>query len=76
MSKYQNSINKDKKKNINKVIKKSENQAKNGPKLSENKQFLVNLYNNTKLEIKKVNSYLANLNHNLKIIKNLIKKEE
>ena len=73
MSKYQNSVNKDKKKNINKVIKNSRNQAKKGEKLSENKQFLVNLYDNTKLEIKKVNSYLANLNHRLRIIKELFK---
>ena len=71
MSKYQNSINKDKKKNISKVSKNSQNQSKKGEKLSENKQFLVNLYDNTKLEIKKANSYLANLNHNLKIIRKL-----
>ncbi|KKL90522.1 hypothetical protein LCGC14_1903800 [marine sediment metagenome] len=40
--------------------------------ISENKKFLINIYNNNKVEIKKVKQYLNNLNHNQKIIKEII----
>ena len=40
--------------------------------ISEEKAFLTQLYNNTRIEITKVNGYLNGLNHNLKIIKKLL----
>ena len=51
----------------------NKNANKNKPiTISENKKFLINTYNNNKVEIKKVREYLNSLNHNQKIIKQLI----
>jgi len=44
------------------------------PEISEEKEFLLSLFENNKLEIKKVNKYLHHLNHNNKIIKQIIEK--
>ena len=40
--------------------------------ISEEKEYLIKLYNTNKDEIKKVNHYLQLLNHNIKIIKRLL----
>ena len=53
-------------------MNKNQNKAPEKPKISEEKQFLMKLYNNNKTEIKKVNEYLSVLNHNIKIIKKLL----
>ena len=55
-------------KNQNKTVKK----APEKPKISEEKEYLIKLYNNNKDEIKKVNHYLSALNHDIKIIKKLL----
>jgi septin family protein len=55
-------------KNQNKTVNKS---AKK-PEISEEKEYLIRLYNNTKAEIKKVNQYLSALNHDIKTIKKLL----
>ena len=58
---------------LHNVIKNNKN-IKKQPVFSEEKAFLIHLYNNTKAEIKKANKYLAAFNHNLKIIKILLSK--
>jgi len=63
-------------KNQNKGIRILNKSQDNIPKISENKQFLLELYNNSKNEIKKVNAYLNQLHHNQKIIKQLINEVE
>jgi len=50
---------------------KNKNSLKNNP-VDENIKFLVGILNNTRNEIKKTNQYLGNLNHNRKIIEQLI----
>lgn len=52
---------------------KNKQSLKNKP-IDENLRFLINLLNNTKNEIKKVNQYLQGLNHNKKIIQEIIDK--
>ena len=56
---------------VNKQILTQERKAKKIP-FSEEKTFLTNLYNNTRVEITKVNGYLNGLNNNIKIIKKLL----
>ena len=56
---------------VNKQTLTQERKAKKVP-ISEEKAFLTQLYNNTRIEITKVNGYLNGLNHNLKIIKKLL----
>ena len=55
------------------IIKDNKN-VKKQPVFSEEKAFLIRVYNNTKAEIKRSNTYIAALNHNLKSIKILLKK--
>ena len=69
MSNYEDKINKAKGKVIRNIIR----TGKNVPTISENSAFLLNSINIAKVEIKKVNSYLAQLNHNLKILKQIQK---
>lgn len=58
-------------------MQKSQNKSvEKAPEISERKKFLINLYNNYKAELKKVNQYLTSLNHNLKIVKILLKEEK
>lgn len=52
---------------------KNKKSLKNNP-INENLKFLITIKNNTVNEIKKINAYLGNLNHNKKIIEQLIEK--
>lgn len=56
---------------VNKQQLTQERKTKKSP-ISEEKAFLTNLYNNTKVEITKVNGYLNGLNANLRMIKKLL----
>lgn len=51
---------------------KNQNKSAKKPEISEEKEFLVKLFEGNKLEIKKIHNYLAAINHNQKIIKKLI----
>jgi len=42
------------------------------PQIRKEKEFLINLRNNYKTELKKIHAYLANLNYNLRIVNKLI----
>ncbi len=59
-------------KNANKNIENNKFNKNKPVTISENKEFLTNTYNNNKVEIKKVKEYLNSLNHNQKIIKQII----
>ena len=56
---------------VNKQELLQERRVKKAP-ISEEKAFLTDLYNNTRIEITKVNGYLNGLNNNIKIIKKLL----
>ncbi len=53
-------------------VRKDKKKGKIKPEISENKTFLIKQYNSLVAEIKKISEYLSLLNHDFRIIKQLL----